>query len=439
MRSIWGSAARAGWRINRNGAAYCSAFSAPGRLAGFCCRSRSIESVAGGVDGIEGHIWAKRSIGAVCCGFSRIGVDVRVTGGHLPVRAPEQYRNAALRDHYGGEPAYYAERHLERDRHDGGVCRVDLADGILFLGRDVLGDTGSILFPLLWIGVLLYIFRWISRHTVVVPEDHAIMVARFYSGSLYRLQPPLAPPLIPLLERRVATIPLYELSHDVKVAKINTGGSHSIDEVEVHLRYRVKNPEFALANIPNRGQIQNEVAREMGRDLEQARLDVAFWEKLLARQLTHEVDDIVREVIFAETKSATDAYQKRLHISREVFRRLNELTKRWGVVVSRVDIDYFSVPEDRFRSPDPDGPVKQEVKRILETSKAEAQAEAERIRHIVRVLREEGIEIAPEIIGALLIPEWTGEIEPLLPPPAAKPLSDGPGNGGAKPGNATKQ
>lgn len=199
-----------------------------------------------------------------------------------------------------------------------------------FLGRDMLGDAGSIIVPLGWGGVLLYIFRWISSHTVVVPEDHAIMVARFYSGSLYRLQPPLAPPLIPLLERRVATIPLYELSHDVKVAKINTGGSHSIDEVEVHLRYRVKNPEFALANIPNRGQIQNEVAREMGRDLEQARLDVAFWEKLLARQLAHEVDDIVREVIFAETKSATDAYQKRQHISREVFRRLNELTQRWA-------------------------------------------------------------------------------------------------------------
>ncbi|MCS6940756.1 MAG: SPFH domain-containing protein [Roseiflexaceae bacterium] len=307
-----------------------------------------------------------------------------------------------------------------------------------FLGRDVLGDVGSIVFPLGWGGVLLYIFRWISSHTVVVPEDHAIMVARFYSGTLYRLQPPLAPPLIPLLERRVATIPLYELSHDVRVAKINTGGSHSIDEVEVHLRYRVKNPEFALANIPNRGQIQNDVAREMGRDLEQARLDVAFWEKLLARQLAHEVDDIVREVIFAETKSATDAYQKRQHISREVFRRLNELTQRWGVVVTRVDIDYFSVPEDRFRSPDPDGPVKQEVKRILETSKAEAQAEAERIRNIVRVLREEGIEISPEIIGALLIPEWTGEIEALLPPPAAQPSGEKTGNRGAKPGNATK-
>lgn len=307
-----------------------------------------------------------------------------------------------------------------------------------FLGRDVLSDAGSLVFPLVWGGILLYVFRWISSHTVVVPEDHAIMVARFYSGTLYRLQPPLAPPLIPLLERRVATIPLYELSHDVKVAKINTGGSHSIDEVEVHLRYRVKNPEFALANIPNRGQIQNEVAREMGRDLEQARLDVAFWEKLLARQLAHEVDDIVREVIFAETKSATDAYQKRQHISREVFRRLNELTQRWGVVVTRVDIDYFSVPEDRFRSPDPDGPVKQEVKRILETSKAEAQAEAERIRNIVRVLREEGIEISPEIIGALLIPEWTGEIEALLPSPAAQPSSEKTGNRGAKPDNATK-
>ncbi len=305
-----------------------------------------------------------------------------------------------------------------------------------FLGRDVLGDTGSIVFPLLWIGALLYVFRWISSHTVVVPEDHAIMVARFYSGSLYRLQPPLAPPLIPLLERRVATIPLYELSHDVKVAKINTGGAHSIDEVEVHLRYRVQNPEFALANIPNRGQIQNDVAREMGRDLEQARLDVAFWEKLLARQLEHEVDDIVREVVFAETKSATEAYEKRQHISQQVFHRLNKLTQRWGVVVTRVDIDYFSVPEDRFRK---EGPLDKEVKRILETSKAEAQAEAERIRNIVQVLRAEGIEITPEIIGALLIPEWLGEIEALLPSPSAKPANDRPGNGGAKSGNATKQ
>jgi regulator of protease activity HflC (stomatin/prohibitin superfamily) len=308
-----------------------------------------------------------------------------------------------------------------------------------FLGRDVLGAAGGVVFPLGWVGVLLYIFRWISNHTVVVPEDHAIMVARFYSGSLYRLQPPLAPPLIPLLERRVATIPLYELSHDVTVTKINTRGSHSIDEVEVHLRYRVRNPEFALANIPNRGQIQNEVAREMGRELEQARLDVAFWEKLLARQLKHEVDDIVREVIFAKTESARDAYKDRQIISNEVFHRLNELTQRWGVIVTRVDIDYFNVPEDRFRTPDPDGPVKQEVKRILETSKAEAQAEAERIRNIVRVLRDEGIEISPEIIGALLIPEWTGEIEALPPPSVAKPSSIGPGNGGAKPGNATKQ
>ncbi len=305
-----------------------------------------------------------------------------------------------------------------------------------FLGRDVLGDTGGVVFPLLWLGVLFYAFRWISSQTVVVPEDHAIMVARFYSGSLYRLQPPLAPPLIPLLERRVATIPLYELSHDVTVAKINTSGPHSIDEVEVHLRYRVQNPEFALANIPNRGQIQNDVAREMGRDLEQARLDVAFWEKLLARQLKHEVDDIVREVIFAETKSATEAYEKRQYISQQVFHRLNELTRRWGVAVTRVDIDYFSVPEDRFRK---EGPLDKEIKRILETSKAEAQAEVERIRTIVRVLREENIEISPEIIGALLIPEWISESESLLPPAAAKPASDRPGNSGAKPGNATKQ
>lgn len=310
-----------------------------------------------------------------------------------------------------------------------------------FLGRDVLGDTGSIVFPILWSGALLYVFRWISSHTVVVPEDHAIMVARFYSGSLYRLQPPLAPPLIPLLERRVATIPLYELSHDVKVAKINTQGSYSIDEVEVHLRYRVQNPEFALANIPNRGQIQNDVAREMGRDLEQARLDVAFWEKLLARQLEQEVDDIVREVVFAKADSALTAYENRQDISSDVFHRLNKFTQRWGVVVTRVDIDYFSVPEDRLRKPDAkkeQEKFEQERTRILKMRETGAQAEAERVRRIVHVLREEGIEISPEIVWAILTPEWTAEAD-VSPSASSKSSSDRPGNGGAKPGNATKQ
>lgn len=310
-----------------------------------------------------------------------------------------------------------------------------------FFGRDMLGNVGAVVFPLAWAGILLYVFRWISSRTVVVPEDHAIMVARFYSGTLYRLTPPLAPPLIPLLERRVATIPLYELSQDVKVAKINTGGSHSIESVDVHLRYKVASPEFALGNIPNRGQIQNEVAREMGRELDQARLDVAFWEKLLGRQLREEVDDIVREVIFAETKSAVIAYQERQRISREVFRRLNELINRWGVTVNRVDIDYFEVPEDRFRSANPEATIERETRmreieaerearRIRVTSEAEAQAEAERVRGIVRALRDEGVEISPEMISAILLPDWSVEAEALLPPPGgAKPASGKPENG----------
>jgi len=309
-----------------------------------------------------------------------------------------------------------------------------------FFGRDTLGNVGSVVFPLAWTGVLLYVFRWISSRTVVVPEDHAIMVARFYSGTLYRLTPPLAPPLIPLLERRVATIPLYELSQDVKIEKINTGGSHSIDAVEVHLRYRVDSPVFALGNIPNRGQIQNDVARQMGRELEQARLDVAFWEKLLARQLREEVDDIVREVIFSETKSAVVAYQDRQRISQEVFRRLNELTHRWGVVVTRVDIDYFEVPEDRFRSANPEAAIERETRmreieaerearRIRVTSEAEAHAEAERVRSIVRALRAEGVDVSPEMISAILLPDWSVEAEALLPPAGPRPATGKPDNG----------
>ena len=121
-----------------------------------------------------------------------------------------------------------------------------------------------------------------------------------------------------------------------------------------------------------------------------------------------------------------------------MFRRLNELTHRWGVVVTRVDIDYFNVPEDRFRTPDPDGPVKQEVKRILETSEAEAQAEAERIRRIVRVLREEGIEVSPEIVNTILLQELL-ETDALLPSPAdSKPSGDASKGREKKPGHANK-
>jgi hypothetical protein len=82
--------------------------------------------------------------------------------------------------------------------------------------------------------------------------------------------------------------------------------------------------------------------------------------------------------------------------------------------------------------------AEREAKRIRMMSEAEAQAEAERIRRIVRVLREEGIQVSPEIINAILLQELL-ETDALLPSPAdSKPLSDASKGREKKPGHANK-
>lgn len=82
--------------------------------------------------------------------------------------------------------------------------------------------------------------------------------------------------------------------------------------------------------------------------------------------------------------------------------------------------------------------AEREAKRIRMMSEAEAQAEAERIRRIVRVLREEGIEVSPEIINTILLQELL-ETDALPPLPAdSKSSSDASKGGEKKPEYANK-
>lgn len=61
-----------------------------------------------------------------------------------------------------------------------------------------------------------------------------------------------------------STMPTYGLTSDVKVVKVNTAAPDDVDEIEVHIRYQVTDPSQTLRGIPNRGQIQSDVAKEMG-------------------------------------------------------------------------------------------------------------------------------------------------------------------------------
>jgi hypothetical protein len=293
-----------------------------------------------------------------------------------------------------------------------------------FLGDAWLGVAGRILVPSLWFILLLYTFRQLRANTLVIPEDHAVMYAPFLSSHVYQADAGATAPFT-VLDRHVATIPLYELTLDTKVENVNTRAYHNIDMV-VHVRYRVSDPARALVGIPNRGKIQNEVARSMGTSLVRAQLDPAFWEELLKRQMAAEVDDIVRAVAFHLNEagplplldrsgtpmsdddakplrgSMLEAYLNRGPLSAAVLRELKVLVSRWGVTVTHLDIDLYKLDRELI------GRLTENIDRKLMreqkeqqaaavndafyvdlVGKAEAEIEARRVRNLIETLYDQ--------------------------------------------------
>jgi regulator of protease activity HflC (stomatin/prohibitin superfamily) len=311
-----------------------------------------------------------------------------------------------------------------------------------FLGEAWLGLPGSLLVPSLWFVVLLYTFRRLRASTLVIPADHAVMYAPFLSSQVYQVDAGSTVP-VTVLDRQVATVPLYELTLDTRVENVNTRDFRNIDMVEAHVRYRVNDPARALVGIPNRGKIQNDVAREMGLSLGRAQLDTAFWEKLLARQMAEEVDDILRAVAFHLSERSPnrpilgrngeelekddvkplrgtmlEAYLDRRTFSEAVLRDLKALVSRWGVTVTHLDLDLYKLNSDQIKqiTQNQDRELAREKKKreaetvndvhyIKQTAEVAAEAEAERIRKIVEILQNQlGREDLPrEVLEEIII------------------------------------
>ena len=319
-----------------------------------------------------------------------------------------------------------------------------------FAGQARWGGAGGVILPILWLLVLMLISRWISRNILAVPKDRAILIVRTYSGTIYTPTPPLAPPLIPFIERRLATIPLYELSTDVRVEKVNTPAGHNIDAIEVHIHYQVTDPRRALGGIPNRGQAQSTIAKELNLPLDVARNEVAFWERLLSHQMGLEVDDIVREVIYTNhiAQNAVEISKNREALAEAVGHRLSELVQRWGVKILGLEFDRIDVnPEiargiylDRFLDTEAKkkrAEAENEATRIKLTREAEAEAEAERVRKLVGALVDAGVTLSPKKLEAIVInailatAEWATDFVHYPPPLVSevKPASDKKNNG----------
>jgi regulator of protease activity HflC (stomatin/prohibitin superfamily) len=309
-----------------------------------------------------------------------------------------------------------------------------------FLGDEWLGVAGRILVPSIWFIFLWWSFRQLRANTLVIPEDHAVMYAPFLSSQVYQVDPGQTQP-ITVLDRAVATIPLYELTLDTQVKKVNTRGFHDIPMVEAHVRYRVTDPVRALAGIPNRGKIQNEVAREMGMSVARARLDVAFWEKLLARQMAEEVDDILRAVAFNLNEdgpltlrdktgavmkdddakplrgSMLESYLARRTLSEAVLSELRVLVSRWGVNVTHLDLDLYELDKDQIGkiTDNPERKLAKEAKEkqaqadndayyVRQVGREEAAIEAQRMRAMIDALTERlGDQLSPAVIEEIVV------------------------------------
>ena len=293
-----------------------------------------------------------------------------------------------------------------------------------FWGQSRFGLVGSVLVTVVW-GIILFVAaQRASADTVVIPEDHAYMIAPFLSQHIYPLKASASSLVMPFLDRHIATIPTYELTKDTHITEVNLVPIHNVTEVAVLTRYRVVDPSRTLRGIPNRGTLQNDVAKNMAISVGRARLDVAFWEKLLSRQMGEEVEDIVRRVLFKGGEDSTEphekvslnleaAYKNRTRIADMVERELQQVVQRWGVKIHEVTIDFIKPDKDVLKGLRGD-PLDKDLEKSKKTAEMysvnEAQrvrvlseAESLRMRNLIKAVKEAEPELNPEAIKEIVV------------------------------------
>ncbi|MBC8162515.1 MAG: hypothetical protein H7Z42_14995 [Roseiflexaceae bacterium] len=268
-------------------------------------------------------------------------------------------------------------------------------------GQQRFGDFGGFLVPIVWGLALLGAWVWISQNVITVPNDQAVLTRRTFSGEIITQTEPIGLPTLPLLDRPLATIPLYTLTTESVVKSLYTKNRQTIVEIPVTISYRVMSrdaAEITIKKLPNRRLMQEETAKSLGKSVDEARLDVRYWERLLDVLMKDVLDDVARDVVRYKFNGAKVAYQEQKRLEILICDSLNLSVDPWGIKVTRLQIDKVEITDKDWsalpRETD-EMRLKAQYDRVRNLHNAQHDAEAERVKKLIAAVREAGIEDIP--------------------------------------------
>lgn len=277
-------------------------------------------------------------------------------------------------------------------------------------GQQRFGDLGGILVPIAWGFALIGLWTWITRNVTTVPSDQAILSRRTFSGEIINQPEPIGMPSLPLLDRQLATIPLYPLSTETVIKGLYTAKRQTINEIPITISYKVVSrqaAEIMFKKLPNRSLMQEEIAKALGKSVADARREIRYWERLLDALMKDVLDDVAREVVRFQFEEASQAYSQQKQLEDAICDELNKNVNPWGITVSRVQIDKIVITDKDWEKPRPEVEKKkllQEYDRIKNLYTAQNDAEADRIRKLIAAVRESGIEdIPPSLLEDIIV------------------------------------
>ncbi len=223
---------------------------------------------------------------------------------------------------------------------------------VFLYARQSLNEVAASLVAILWAFAFYAIVRVLLQSTLFVPAN-TLLIAKRLSGLEFRVGTARVWRPLPLFERALAMMPLYNLTTDVPVNDIETKAIQTVKHVLVNVVYKINRDMpmkvYSGPDYPNRISFANEVAQSLKMDRFKAMQDQRFWEELLHKYMHPITDGVLRDVVYAETQRAIDTSTDRerlLDLTRE---KLQEAVQPLGLEIVGVSFDRIEQEERRLR------------------------------------------------------------------------------------------